>query len=86
MLGTCPDIVFSVIKMSQFSLNPSEEHLQKALYIVQYLLGTKDLCITYDGTSGSGFVTYSDTDCGGDLETHQFTSGYVMFLVNGIVS
>ena len=39
MLGTHPDIAFSVIKMSQFSSNPSEEHLQKALYIVQYLLG-----------------------------------------------
>ena len=34
MLGTRPDIAFSVIKMSQFSSNPSEEHLQKALYIV----------------------------------------------------
>ena len=69
MLGTRPDIAFSVIKMSQFSSNPSEEHLQKALYIVRYLLGTKDLCITYDGASGSGFVAYSDTDWGGDLET-----------------
>ena len=62
MLGTHPDIAFSVIKMSQFSSNPSEEYLQKALYIVRYLLGTKDLCITYDGASGSGFVAYSDTD------------------------
>ena len=34
MLGTYPDIAFSVIKMSQFSLNSSEDHLQKALYIV----------------------------------------------------
>ena len=34
MLGTCPDIAFSVIEISQFSSNPSEEHLQKALYIV----------------------------------------------------
>ena len=84
MLGTCPDIAFSVIKMSQFSSNPSEK--QKALYIVQYLLDTKDLCITYDGASGSGFVAYSDTDWGGDLETHQSTSGYAMFLGNGIVS
>ena len=86
MLGTRPDIAFSVITMSQFSSNPSEEHLQKALYIVWYLLGTKDLCITYDGASESGFVAYSDTDWGGDLETHWSTSGYVMFLGNGIVS
>ena len=34
MLGTRPNIAFSVIKMSQFSSNPSEEYLQKALYIV----------------------------------------------------
>ena len=46
----------------------------------------KNLCITYDRASGSGFVAYSDTDWGGDLETHQFTSGYAMFLGNGIVS
>ena len=86
MLGTGLDIAFSVIKISQFSSNPSEEHLQKALYIVQYLLGTKDLYITYDGASGSGFVAYSDTDWGGDLETRQSTLGYAMFLGNGIVS
>ena len=86
MLGTCPDIAFSIIKISQFSLNPSEEHLQKALYIVWYLLGMKNLCITYDGASGSGFVAYSDTDWGGDLETHWSTLGYAMFLGNEIVS
>ena len=34
MLGTCPDTAFSVIKMSQFSSNASEDHIQKALYIV----------------------------------------------------
>jgi len=37
MLGTRPDIAFVVIKMLQFSSNPTEEHLQKALYIVRYL-------------------------------------------------
>ena len=86
MLGTHPDIAFSVIKMSQFSSNPFKEHLQKALYMVWYLLGMKNLCITYDGASGSGFVAYSDPDWGGDLETHWPTSGYAIFLGNGIVS
>ena len=37
MLGTRPDIAFLVIKLLQFSSNPMEEHLQKALYIVRYL-------------------------------------------------
>ena len=39
-----------VIKMSQYSSNPEEEHLQKVLYIVRYLSSTKDLCIQYFAT------------------------------------
>ena len=86
MLGTRPDIAQAVIKMSQFSSNPLEEHLQKALYIVRYLTGTKNLCIKYDGASKAGYVAYSDTDWAGDHETRRSTSGYAIFLGNGIVS
>ena len=86
MLGTHPDIAQAVIKMLQFSSNPSKEHLQKALYIVQYLVGTKNLCIKYDGTSKAGFVAYSDIDWAGDHKTHRSTSGYAIFLGDGIVS
>ena len=73
MLGTHPDIAQTVIKMSQFSSNPLEEHFQKALYIVRYLTGTKNLCIKYDGASKAGFVAYSDTDWAGDHETRRST-------------
>ena len=86
MLGTRPDIAQAVIKMSQFSSNPSEEHLQKALYIVRYLTGTKNLCIKYDGASKAGFVAHSDTDWASDHETRRSTSGYAIFLGDGIVS
>ena len=80
MLGTCPDIAQAVIKMLQFSSNPSEDHLQKALYIVCYLLGTKTLCIKYDGASTTGFMAYSDTDWAGDHKICRSTSGYAIFL------
>src|ERR1700685_4095028 len=33
MLGTRPDIAYAVTKLSQFSVNPSREHFDKALYI-----------------------------------------------------
>ena len=69
MLGTHPDIAQAAIKMSQFSSNSSEEHLQKALYIMWCLVGTKNLCIKYDGASKAGFVAYSETDWAGDHET-----------------
>ena len=87
MLGTRPDISFAVIKMSQFSSNPTEEHLQKALYIVRYLSSSKELCIVYSGTGDSnGLCAYSDTDWAGDVETSRSTTGYAIFLGNGIVS
>jgi hypothetical protein len=87
MLGTRPDIAFAVIKMSQFSSNPTEEHLQKALYIVRYLSSSPDLCIMYSRTGNhNGLCAYSDTDWAGDVETSRSTTGYAIFLGNGIVS
>ena len=33
MLGTQPDITYPVTKMAQHTANPTQEHLNKALYI-----------------------------------------------------
>ena len=46
MLGTQPDLAYSVIKMSQFSGNPTEDHLKQPLYIIHYLTTTRDLYLT----------------------------------------
>ena len=87
MLGTRPDITYSVIKMLQFSANPSEGHLQRALYIVCYLSSTIDLCIWYSASGNqNGLIAYSDTDWAGDHETSHSTTGYAVFLANSIVS
>ena len=73
--------------MSQFSANPTKEHLQKALYIVRYLSSTMDLCICYSSLGDrNGFIAYSDMDWGGDIETSRSTTGYAMFLANGVIS
>ena len=54
MLGTQSDIAFAVTKLAQYALNPSEDHLSKALYICRYLVGTQHYRLTYDGASGQG--------------------------------
>ena len=87
MLRTWPDIAYSVIKISQFSVNPTEEHLQKVLYIACYLSSTTDLCICYSGVGDkNGFIAYFDMDWNSDVETSRSTTGYAMFLANGIIS
>ena len=87
MLETRSDIAYAVIKMLQYSSNPLEEHLQKMIQIVHYLSHLQSLCIKYSASvTESGLIAYSDTDWTGDVETSCSTTGYAMFLANGIIS
>ena len=86
MLGTRPDIAFAVTKMSQFAANPTEEHLNKALYICRYLLGTPHYALVYDGKSNGGLLAYADSDWASDPITRKSTTGYLVKLANGVFS
>ena len=66
MLGTRPDIAFAVTKLAQYASNPSEDHLNKVLYICRYLVGTQHYCLTYDGASGQGISACTDSDWASD--------------------
>ena len=59
-LGTCPDIAEAVIKLSQFSVNPSKEHIDKALYVLKYVNTTINCKIAY--TKKEGFIAFADAD------------------------
>jgi Reverse transcriptase (RNA-dependent DNA polymerase) len=85
MLGTRPDIAFAVIKMSQFSANPSQEHLDKAMYIMRYLVGTQDYSIVYDGVKAEGLIAYTDSDWAADQIKRRSTTGYFATLAGGII-
>jgi hypothetical protein len=85
-LGTRPDIEFAVIHMSQFSANPSEKHIQQALYIIRYVASTLDAKITYDGKSKEGFIAYADADWAGDPINRKSVTSYVVKLAGSVVS
>jgi hypothetical protein len=85
-LGTRPDIAFVVTKLAQFAARPSKEHLQKALYICRYLVGTKDYHLTYDGSSGNGIIAYTDSDWASDPSNCKSQSGYFLLLAGGAIS
>jgi hypothetical protein len=86
MLGTRPDIAFAVTKLAQYAARPSEDHLNKALYICRYLRGTSKYCLTYDGTSGEGLVACTDSDWASDHEQRRSQSGYFLKLAGGAIS
>ena len=66
MLGTRPDIAFAVTQMAKFASNPSDEHLNRAMYILRYLVGTRDYALVFDGNSNEGLIAYCDALYGDD--------------------
>jgi len=85
MLRTHPDITFTVIKMSQFLANPSQDHLDKSMYIMHYLMGTQDYHVVYDGNQNEGLIAHTDLDWAGDPIKHQSTTGFFASLSSSIV-
>ena len=85
-LGTRPDIAYAVIMMSQFMVNPSEEHIKKALYIVKYVATNPNGKIIYNGKQKEGFVAYSDADWAGDQISRKSVTDYIIKLAGGPVS
>jgi len=86
MLGTYSDLAFSVIKLSQFSANPSKEHFEQAKYICCYLAGTKDYTMVFDSNTNEGLIAYSDSNWAADINNHHSITGYFFKLARSLVS
>jgi Reverse transcriptase (RNA-dependent DNA polymerase) len=85
MLGTRPDIAYAVIKMSQFSANPSEDHLNRVIYIMHYLAGTQDYKLIYDGSQSKGLIAYTDSDWAADAIKCRSTTSFFAKLAGSII-
>ena len=86
MLGTRPDICYAVTLMAQFAANPTEDHLNRVLYICRHLMGTKSYALIYDGKSGNGLMACTDSDWADSPESRKSRSGYFMKFANGVFS
>src|SRR5437588_3660311 len=86
MLDTCPDLAFTMIKMSQFMANPTEEHLSKAYHILHYLISTSTLCLHYSREDESSLFSFADSDWAGDQDSQCSTSGFAFFLGSNCIS
>jgi hypothetical protein len=75
MLGTRTDITFAVTQMAKFAANPSKDHLNRALYICRYLVGTQSYRLSYDGGAGQGLSATTDSDWVSDVTSHCSQTG-----------
>ena len=69
MLGTCPDIAYTVIALSKHADKPSKEHLNRTFYICRYLLGTRNYSLVFDASTKAGLITYTESDWASDPNT-----------------
>ena len=83
-VATCPDIVFAVSTIAQFSQDPAPEHWEAVTRIYRYLLGTRKLTLTF-GAGKQGLEGFTDAD-GVSQEHWHAISGYAYILDGGAVS
>ena len=79
-LGTRPDICYAVQTISKFNTKPGLAHWEAVKWIFRYLIGTKDLWLSY-GSLMKELQGYADAD-GSMNEDHKAISGYA-FMING---
>jgi ATP-binding cassette subfamily B (MDR/TAP) protein 1 len=84
MVSTRPYISHAVGVVSRYMENPGKEHQATVKWVLQYLRGTSDYCITYN--CGCELVYgYVDSNFAGDLDKRRLTSGYVFTLAGGSI-
>jgi hypothetical protein len=98
MLGTRPDLAFTVSTLSKYCSNPTPEHAIAVQRSLRYLRKTITVGITYSGQNNpaisdviddqisTGITGFTDSDWAGDKDTRKSTSGYVFLLYGGAVS
>ena len=84
MLGTHPDLVYTVAALGHHSASPGEEHEHALDYAFRYLRATSDSRLVFQhgtpgGTTLHGFV---DTDWASDVNDRKSTSGFVFLEVD----
>jgi hypothetical protein len=85
MVSTRPNISHVVVVVSRYMENPGKVHLEIVKWVLWYLRGTCNFCITYNGCIDL-FCGYVDSYFEGDLDKRRSTSGYVFTLAGGAVS
>ncbi|KAK2577746.1 hypothetical protein KPH14_012773, partial [Odynerus spinipes] len=80
--STRPDVLYAVIKLSQYNSNPGKRHWDQAKHILRYLNGTRDYSITYRACNKPRIEVYCDADWAGDLDDRHSYSGMVLLIGN----
>jgi hypothetical protein len=81
------DISFAVVSCSRFSSNPGMSHWLAVVMIFRYLIGAKDIRITYTRLPNCRkpiMVAYTDADWGtADVDKRRTVTGFIIMMCGG---
>ena len=87
MIGTRPDLAYTVSTLRRFNANLSLEHAGVMKRTLRYLHHTQGHSLVYSGTySSCELLGYSDSDWAGDPDTRRLTTGYVFIVAGAAIS
>jgi len=88
MLGTCPDIAYTVAALGRHAANPGIEHQHALNRLFRYLCGSSDYKLVYRHRvpGGDTILGYVDADWGSDVNDRKSTLGYMFTLSGGTIS
>lgn len=88
MLGSRPDICFSLNYFSRFQSHPTTTHYNHLKRVLRYLKYTDDLELVFkrEHTNQEPLLGFTDSDWAGDSTDRHSTSGHVFFVLGNCVS
>jgi Reverse transcriptase (RNA-dependent DNA polymerase) len=83
-----PDVARAAAALSSFLANPSSAHMAAANRCIQYLYGTRQLGILYDGelSDDSELAVYTDASFADNLPDRKSSQGYLITLFGGPIA
>jgi hypothetical protein len=86
VIGTRPDLAFTVTLLSQFSSCPNATHMGAAKRVLRYLKGSRERKLFYPYQHQLSIEGFSDSDYGADATTRRSTSGYIFKIAGCTIS
>jgi hypothetical protein len=86
LVNTRPDICFAVNTLSQFMVEPRQEHWVATKHVLRYLRGTMEYGLRYLGDGEVKLQGYTDSDWAGSATDRKSTSGCCFSLGSTMIS
>ncbi|XP_019258159.1 PREDICTED: uncharacterized protein LOC109236430 [Nicotiana attenuata] len=86
LIGTRPDIAYSVQHLSPYMQNPRDTHLRASVHVLRYLKGSLSLGIFLSNSRDYRVRAFCDSDWAACPETRKSVSGYIVLLGDSPIS